>query len=101
MKCTALMFALLLGFGGVTLHDSAYGQKKDPKKGASAAGTVTISTSPKDKKYRFQVRTADNEYIVGSNAYKTEKEARESIEELKKILATAKDTVEKPDTKDK
>jgi len=100
MKRSVLMLILLAGMGGVFLHDSvAQAQKKDAKKDASV-GSVIIAAG-KDGKFRFQVRSADDKYLAGSAAYATEKEAKEAVDELKKVLATAKVTVEKPDTKDK
>ena len=100
MKKTALVLILLAGTGGVFLQDTAVqAQKKDAKKD-TAAGTVIIAEG-KDGKYRFQVRSADDKYLAGSAAYKTEKEAHAAVEELKKVLAGAKITVEKPDPKGK
>jgi len=58
------------------------------KKGAKA-GTIELVES-KDGKYRFTVRDADGKYLGGSTVgHATEKETREAVEELKKVLATA------------
>ena len=47
----------------------------------------------------FDKATDDRQHRMGMHL--TEKEAKEAVDELKKVLATAKVTVEKPDTKDK
>jgi len=100
MKRRILVLLLLSGMVGVTLHDSfAQAPKKDAKAG-TAVGNVIVAAG-KDGKYRFQVRTAEDKYVCGSGAYATEKDAVAAVEDLKKILATAKITVDKADPKAK
>src|SRR5262249_19307167 len=60
-------------------------QAKKPTK----AGTIELIKS-KDGKFRFSVRDAEGKYLGGSAVgHATEKEAKEAVEELKKVLATA------------
>jgi hypothetical protein len=60
-------------------------QTKKPAK----AGTVELIKS-RDGKFRFNIRDADGKYLGGSTVgHATEKEAKDSVEELKKVLATA------------
>ena len=66
--------------------DSTFAQAKKP---ASKAGTIELLES-KDGKFRFNIRDADGKYLGGSTVgHATEKEAREAVEELKKVLTTA------------
>ena len=52
-------------------------------------GTIEIIES-KDGKFRFSIRDADGKYLAGSAVgHATEKETKEVIEELKKVLPTA------------
>lgn len=77
--------------------------KKDAKKDDKAsAGTVEISEG-KDGKFRFAVRNAEGKYLGGSGpvGFATEKDAVAAIEDLKKVLATAKVITKKGDAKDK
>jgi len=71
--------------------------KKDDK---GAAGTIEISEG-KDSKFRFSVRNAEGKYLGGSGpvGFATEKDARAAIDDLKKVLITAKITIKKDDTK--
>ena len=56
---------------------------------AAKAGTIEIVES-RDGKFRFNVRDADGKYLGGSTVgHETDKEAREAVEELKRVLATA------------
>jgi len=74
--------------------------KKDDK---GTTGTVEISEG-KDSKFRFSVRNAEGKYLGGSGpvGFATEKDARAAIDDLKKVLATAKITMKKTeDKKDK
>jgi uncharacterized protein YegP (UPF0339 family) len=58
-------------------------------KKAAKAGTIELIKS-KDGKYRFSVRDADGKYLGGSAiGHESEKDAKEAVEELKKVLATA------------
>lgn len=75
------------------------------KKSTTKNGTIELIHS-KDGKYRFSVRDADGKYLAGSPVgHETEKEAREVVEELKKVLASAnyvsKKTDSAKDAKDK
>jgi hypothetical protein len=68
------------------------------KKGAK--GTIELIES-KDGKFRFTVRDAEGKYVGGSAVgYKTETDAKEAAEELKKVLATATYVSKKAETKD-
>src|SRR5262245_51656993 len=59
------------------------------KKPAAKAGTIELIKS-RDGKYRFSVRDAEGKYLGGSAVgHATEKEAKEAVEELKKVLGTA------------
>ena len=52
-------------------------------------GTIELIES-KDGKFRFSVRDAEGKYLGGSAiGHATEKEAKEAVEELKKVLAAA------------
>jgi uncharacterized protein YegP (UPF0339 family) len=68
--------------------------------GAKAkAGHIEIGKG-KDGKYRFTVRDADEKFLALSGAYASEKECREGIETLKKVIVGAKVSVkEVKDTK--
>jgi len=58
-------------------------------KKAAAKGTIELIES-KDGKYRFSVRDADGKYLGGSTVpHATEKEAKEAVETMKKVMATA------------
>lgn len=58
-------------------------------KKAAKGGTIEIVES-KDGKYRFNVRDADGKYLGGSTVgHATEKEAKEAVEEMKHVMATA------------
>src|SRR4051794_28531268 len=58
------------------------------KKGAKT-GTIEIIES-KDGKFRFSIRDAEGKYLAGSAVgHATEKETKEIVEELKKVLVTA------------
>jgi hypothetical protein len=87
----------LLGTHVIDTH----AQGKKPAK----AGTVELIKS-RDGKFRFSVRDADGKYLGGSAVgHATEKEAKEAVEELKRVLATAtyvsKTTEDSKDSKDK
>jgi hypothetical protein len=74
-------------------------------KRAAKAGTVELVKS-RDGKYRFNIRNADGKYLGGSTVgHATEKEARDAVEEMKRVLATAtyvsKTTEDAKNTKDK
>lgn len=86
-----LMLLAVLGLVAVSGTD-VQAQKKGGK--APAGGSITISAG-KDGKFRFQIRSGEDKYICGSGAYATAKDAEAGLEELKKVLATAKPTVEK------
>lgn len=67
------------------------------KKSSPKSGTIELIQS-KDGKYRFSVRDADGKYLAGSPVgHETEKEAREVVEELKKVLASANYVSKKSD----
>ena len=77
---------VLVGAGLFLATDTAntHAQVKKPGK-----GTVELIKS-RDGKFRFSVRDADGKYLGGSAVgHETEKEAKEAVEELKKVLATA------------
>jgi Spy/CpxP family protein refolding chaperone len=65
--------------------------KKDGKKNKASAGSVEIRENAKGKFY-YVILNAEGKYAASSNpvSYSTEKEAREALEELKEILASAK-----------
>jgi hypothetical protein len=64
---------------------ATHAQTKKPAK----TGTIELIKS-RDGKYRFNIRDAEGKYLGGSTVgHATEKEAREAVEELKKVLATA------------
>jgi hypothetical protein len=76
-------------------------QTKKPAK----TGTIELIKS-RDGKYRFNIRDADGKYLGGSAVgHATEKEAKEAVEELKKVLVTAtyvsKTSEDSKDPKDK
>jgi hypothetical protein len=90
--------ALLLVLSGIP--DT---RAQQPKK-AAKAGTIELIKS-KDGKYRFSIRDADGKYLGGSAVgHETEKDAKEAVEELKKVLPTAtyvsKSTEDAKDSKD-
>jgi len=92
-----LMVATLLLVSG-TADTFAQGKK-------GKAGTVELIES-KDGKFRFSVRDADGKYLGGSAVgHATEKEAKEAVEELKKVLPSAtyvsKKTAEEKKDKEK
>src|SRR5262249_21991506 len=59
------------------------------KKAAAKTGTIELIES-RDGKFRFSVHDADGKYLGGSAVgHATEKEAKEAVEDLKKVLATA------------
>lgn len=59
------------------------------KKPTTKSGTIELIHS-KDGKYRFSVRDAEGKYLAGSPVgHETEKEAREVVEDLKKVLVSA------------
>jgi len=102
-----LACVLLLGgiaaLGGIDAPRGMAQVKKDAKKDDKAgAGTIEIAQG-KDGKFRFAVHNAQGKYIGGSGAvgFATEKDAVAAIDELKKVLATAKVTTKKGDAKDK
>lgn len=69
------------------------------KKPPAKTGTIEIIES-KDGKFRFSIRDTDGKYLAGSAVgHATEKETREVVEELKKVLATATYVHKKTDTK--
>jgi len=78
---------------GTMLLSSGYAEliaqgKKGSEKSAGK-GAIEIIES-KDGKYRFGIRDGAGKYLAGSpKGYETDKEAREAVEELKKVLATA------------
>lgn len=83
LGATVVLAALMLLTSGT---ESTLAQAK---KAASKAGTVELVES-KDGKFRFTIRDADGKYLGGSTVgHETEKEAKEAVEELKKVLATA------------
>jgi hypothetical protein len=97
-----LLIAVILAgaclFLGTHIADTN-AQTKKPK-----AGTIELIKS-KDGKFRFSVRDADGKYLGGSAVgHATEKEAKEAVEDLKKVLATAtyvsKSTEDSKDSKD-
>ncbi|MFO0842446.1 MAG: hypothetical protein U0797_08635 [Gemmataceae bacterium] len=71
--------------------------KKDGKKSKAAAGSIEIRENAKGKFY-YVILNTEGKYAASSNpvSYTTEKEAREAIDELKEILASAKITKGKP-----
>ena len=98
LGATILALAALLIVSGTT---TTFAQAKK----AGKAGTIELINS-KDGKFRFGVRDADGKYLAGSPVgHATEKEAREAVEELKKVLATAtyvsKKSDDSKDEKDK
>lgn len=78
-------------------------KKEDPKKPTTVAkGSVVIKPDAKGR-FRLSVKNEDGKTLLMSagNGFETEKEAREAIDDIKSILASAKVTVEKGDEKDK
>jgi hypothetical protein len=58
-------------------------------KKSAKAGTIEIIES-RDGKYRFTVRDADGKYVGGSAVgHATAKEARDAVDELRRVLANA------------
>lgn len=98
-KLVALMgvAVVALFFTSGSLELSAQG-----KKGSTKQGTIELLES-RDGKFRFSVRDSEGKYLGGSAVgHATEKEARESAEELKSVIATAKYVSKKSDSgKDK
>jgi len=95
-----LLVSCLAAFS-VTEAPLSVGQevKKDAKKDdKGAAGTIEISEG-KDGKFRFSIRNAEGKYLGGSGpvGFASEKDARTAIDDLKKVLATAKTTLKKED----
>jgi len=77
----AMTMALLVPGTAMTLAQA--------KKAAAKAGTIELIES-KDGKFRFSIRDAEGKYLGGSAVgHATEKEAKEAVEEMKKVLATA------------
>lgn len=79
-------------------------KKDDPKKPddkKAVKGSIVIKPDAKDR-FRISVRGEDGKTLLMSagNGFATEKEAREAIDEIKGILASAKVTVE-PKEKEK
>jgi hypothetical protein len=73
------------------LPESTAQGKKGPK------GTIELIES-KDSKFRFTVRDADGKYLASSTVgHATEKEAKEAVDELKKVLANAVYVTKKAD----
>jgi hypothetical protein len=82
-QAAILTAATLLIATGAT---NAFNQSKKP---TSKGGTIELVQS-RDGKYRFNVRDAEGKYLGGSTVgHATEKEAREAVEEMKRVLATA------------
>jgi hypothetical protein len=81
---------LLLSGAAALFSFSAPDSSAQTKKGkATKLGTIELLKS-KDGKFRFTVRNADGKYVGGSAVgHATEKEAKESAEELKSVIATA------------
>ncbi len=82
--------AALVSLG--TVDSFAGGKKTTPK-----TGTIEISESSKDGKFRFSIYDAERKYLGGSGpvGYATEKAVKEAVEDLKKVLATATVTTKK------
>lgn len=82
-----LLVAMVLG--AFLLLGAHVADTKAQNKKAAKAGTIELIKS-KDGKYRFNVRDADGKYLGGSTVgHATEKEAKDAVEKLKKVLATA------------
>lgn len=66
---------------------------------AVTTGSIEISEG-KDSKFRFSIRNADGKYLGGSGpvGFPTEAAARTAIDDLKKVLATARISVKKEET---
>lgn len=78
-----LTAAILLVVSGTTS-----GQAQN-RRSATKAGTVELIES-KDGKFRFSVRDGEGKYLGGSVVgHQTVKEAKEAVEDLKQVLATA------------
>lgn len=73
---------------------------EEPKKTTAAKGSVVIKPDAKGR-FRLSVKNEDGKTLLMSagNGFETEKEARDAIEDIKGILASAKVTVEKADDK--
>jgi uncharacterized protein YegP (UPF0339 family) len=100
MRKLIVAMALIGGIfaAGVATNPTAIAQgKKDKDKGKSKVGTIEIKKG-KDDKFRFSIRDAEGKFLAscGPKGYATEKDAKDAIDTLKKVLATAKVT-----TKDK
>jgi uncharacterized protein YegP (UPF0339 family) len=90
--------ALVIG-SGIIVSVSPGPTLAQAKKGAKT-GTIEIIES-KDGKYRFNVRDAEGKYLGGSAlGHATEKQAKEAVEEMKKVLATAIYVSKKTEAKD-
>lgn len=84
-KVLAAVFLAGAGWLAVSGTGDSFAQGK---KGAKA-GTIELVES-KDGKFRFTIRDADGKYMGGSTVgHATEKDAKEAVEEMKKVLATA------------
>lgn len=103
LACIVLLGGIAALSGIDAPRGVAQAAKKDAKKDDKAStGTIEISEG-KDGKFRFSVRNAEGKYLGGSGpvGFATEKDAHAAIEDLKKVLATAKIVTKKSDTKDK
>ena len=81
----------LLGatFAAVAITFMCCGTPGTAGKKPAKTGTIELIES-KDGKFRFSIRDADGKYLAGSAVgHATEKETREVVEELKKVLVTA------------
>ena len=101
ITATLLMAGMLVASTATNPPASAQGtkDKKTTTKDGHTGGHIEIHKSDKNGKYYFGVRDADGKYLGGSTTpFATEKEARESIEIFRKVVASAKVSVK--DTKD-
>jgi|GEM_PF-5070194 len=97
MKKILACCCLLGGLAAASLLESpatAQGKK-------SAAGSIIVRQN-KAGKYIFQVKNSEDKYVCGSlpAGYATEKEALDALDDLKKIVAEVKPTIEKGTSKD-
>lgn len=91
----------LFALGSFTAASLGQAPKKpaDPaKEDPAPAGKGSVVLKPDAKgRFRISVKDANGKTVLmtAGNGYATEEEAKEAIENVKKILATAKVTVEK------
>ena len=67
----------------------------------TAAGIEPAIAAGKDEKFRFFVRDSEGKLLAmsGPGGFATEKDAKDAIETLKEVIASAKVSTKKSDTK--